>query len=299
MGTPDFAVTPLVRLLTSTDHRVNAIFTACPKPTGRGLKETQSPVHKLALEYNIPTYTPTSLKTKEVLDIINAIEADIIVVVAYGFLIPQNILSSKKYCCINIHPSDLPKYRGAAPMQRTIISGDIETAVCVIQMDENLDTGDIILKEQFILDPKITLPTLRDQCSKIGADLLIKALNGIDSLPRIKQSTNGLSYAHKLTKDEAKINWHETAHAIDCKIRGMHPWPGMYFEYKGKIIKILEADYNEQTHNFLPGAVISEKLEIACGKGIILIKTLQQAGKTKLSSKEFLRGTAIPVGTNL
>ena len=184
-------------------------------------------------------------------------------------------------------------------MQRTIINGEVESAVCIMQMDEGLDTGNIILKERFTLEPRITLPSLHDQCAHIGAKLFVKVLHNIESLPRIKQATEGLSYAHKLTKDEGRINWHEAASKIDCKIRGMYPWPGMYFEYKDKIIKILEADYIEQEHNFAPGTIISEKFEIACGSGILIIKTLQQAGKTKLSSEEFLRGTQVPIGTIL
>lgn len=299
MGTPDFAVPTLTTLLNSADHQVKAVFTATPKPKGRGLEESLSPVHKLALEHNVPIYTPVTLKSPEIIGIINSIEADIIIVVAYGFIIPKNILYAKKYGSLNLHPSDLPKYRGAAPMQRTIIDGETESAVCIMQMDEGLDTGDIILKERFSLSPRITLPILHDQCASIGAQLFIKVLNNISSLPRIKQATEGASYAHKLSKEEGKIKWHEAASKIDCKIRGMSPWPGAYFEYQGKTIKILEADYSQQEHNFAPGTVISDKFEIACGAGTLTIKSLQQAGKTRLSVEEFLRGNPVAIGTNL
>jgi len=299
MGTPDFAVPPFQKLLESNDHKVVAVFTAEPKASGRSLKQALTEVHKIALEYNIPTYTPATLKTKEILDCINSIEADIIVVVAYGFLIPKNILFSKKYGSINIHPSDLPKYRGASPIQRTIIDGNLESAVCIIQMDEGLDTGDIILQKKFPLGQRITLTSLQDQCSEIASDLLVEVLDGIDTLPRIKQGNEGMSYAHKLRKDEGKINWNEDAYILDCKIRGMNPWPGVYFEYKDKIIKILEADYSYQEHNLSPGTVINDELKVACGKGILVIKTVQQAGKSRLLSKEFLRGTPIKQGSCL
>ncbi len=299
MGTPDFAVPSLTTLLNSPDHQVMAVFTAAPKPKGRGLAESLSPVHKIALEHNLAVYTPATLRSPEIIGIIDSIEADIIIVVAYGFIIPKNILYAKKYGSLNLHPSDLPKYRGAAPLQRTIINGETESAVCIMQMDEGLDTGDIILKERFLLHPRITLPILHDQCANIGARLFIKVLDNIASLPRIKQATEGASYAHKLTKEEGEINWHEAASKIDCKIRGMSPWPGAYFEYQGKIIKILEADYSEQEHNYAPGTVVSDKLEIACGTGTLTIKSLQQAGKTRLLAEEFLRGNLVAIGTNL
>ncbi len=290
MGTPDFAIPTFNKIINSKTHKIVSAFTAIPKAKGRGLKKLFSPIHKLALEHDIPVFTPTTLRTAEILNLINSIDADIIVVVAYGFIIPTEILNSKKYGCLNIHPSDLPKYRGAAPMQRTIINGDSETAITIMQMDEGLDTGAILLKQKLAISPNITFPILHDQCSKIGADLLIKVLDQIDILPKIPQSKEDISYAHKLSKEEGKINWQEEAYKIDCKIRGMNPWPGVYFEHKGKIIKIIEANYKNLDHNLAPGTIINNELEIACGKGILIIKKLQQAGKVALSTEEFMRG---------
>jgi methionyl-tRNA formyltransferase len=300
MGTPRFAVPALKRLIQSNTHQITAVFTASPKAQGRGLETTKSPVHQLALQYNIPVYNPVTLKTGESVDLISSLEADIIIVIAYGFIIPKTILNLKKYGCLNIHPSNLPKYRGAAPLQRAIINGENENSVCIMQMDEGLDTGDIILQEKFSMSKRITLHELHDRCAILGGELLLKALDKIDILPRIKQSETGVSYAHKLSKEEGKINWHESAYAIDCKIRGMNPWPGTYFEYNGKIIKILEATYDELDHKSAPGTVMQvddQRLKIACGKGCLLIEKLQQQGKKILSATEFLFGTNIPIGT--
>ncbi|WP_323737693.1 methionyl-tRNA formyltransferase [Candidatus Trichorickettsia mobilis] len=299
MGTPEFAIPALSELINSQTNQVVAVFTAAPKPQNRGLKQVYSPVHILAENHHIPVYTPNSLKKTEVIELITCIEADIIVVAAYGFLIPKEILYAKKYGSINIHPSALPKYRGAAPLQRTIVNGEQETAICIMQMDEGLDTGDIILQEKLALSPKITFSELHDQCAAIGARLLIKTLAEYTTLPKIPQDNNQIIYAHKLKKEESRINWEESADKLDCKIRGMNPWPGVYFEYKEKIIKILEADFDNQEHNFMPGTVVNNDLKIACGQGFLIIKKLQQAGKKVLMIKDFLRGEPILAGTKL
>lgn len=299
MGTPQFAVPTLLKLINCESHQVVAVFTQAPKSKGRGLNEIASSVHQVAAQYNIPVYTPRTLRTQEATDLIEGIEADIIVVVAYGFIIPKSILQSKKYGCLNIHPSSLPRHRGAAPLQRTIIEGDQETSVCVMQMDEGLDTGDIILQKSFPLSPRITLAELHDKCAEYGADLLLEVVNNIDNLPRIPQVVEGITYAHKLTKEEGKINWQESAYKIDCRIRGMNPWPGVYFEYNSKIIKVLEAEYIRENSDFAPAIVINDKLYVACGAGVLIIKKLQQEGKKALNVEEFLRGVNIPVGTIL
>ncbi len=299
MGTPHFAVPSLARLVNCQNHQVVAVFTQMPKPKGRGLNEVSSPVYHYALQHGIVIYTPSSLRTEEVTNLVHSIEADIIIVVAYGFLIPKSILQAKKYGCLNVHPSSLPRHRGAAPLQRTIIEGDKQTSVCIMQMDEGFDTGDIILQQEFDILPKITLPILHDQCAEIGAELLVKTLDNIELLPRTSQHKDGVTYAPKLRKEEGRINWDETAYKIDCKIRGMNPWPGVYFTYNGKIIKILEAEYNELDSQFPVATVINDNLEIACGGGTLIVKRLQQEGKKALNAQEFLRGTPIPAGTIL
>lgn len=298
MGTPQFALPTFAKLLNS-GHRVVAVFTQRPKPKGRGMQETKSPVQLMAEEHGIPVHTPSTLRNLESFELISSIEADVIVVVAYGFIIPKSILDSKKYGCLNIHPSKLPKYRGAAPLQRTIMNGDSETAVCIMQMDEGLDTGDIILRKTLPLSPTVTLPELHDTLAEIGADLLLEALEDIDRLPRIRQASTDVSYAAKLTREESKINWYEPATVIERKIRGTNPWPGTFFEYQGKTFKVLEADCFDKEHEATPGEVISQGLEVACGHGVLAIKKIQQAGKKALYTEEFLRGTPIPVGCKL
>ena len=289
MGTPEFALPALKSIILSADHNVKAVFTRAPKAQGRGMKLTNSPVHELAISHNIDVYTPKTLKNDDAIRLVGSIKADIIVVVAYGFIIPQNILSAKKYGCLNIHPSKLPKYRGAAPLQRTIIDGEKDSAVCIMQMDEGLDTGDIILQENFALHERITLQELHDKCAKMGGDLLLNVLSNIN-LPRIKQDDGEHSYANKLTKEEAKINWQKSAYSIDCQIRGMNPWPGTYFKHDSKIIKVLEANYTNNCHNHTPGEILNSDFEVACGEGTLLIKYVKPEGKSKMKAADYLRG---------
>ena len=297
MGTPDFSVPALEQLINSKEHKIVAAFSQMPKAKGRGMKITKSPVHSLAELHNIPVHTPKTLRNNDALEIINSIDADIIIVVAYGFIIPENILNAKKYGCLNIHPSKLPKYRGAAPLQRTIINGEKETAICIMQMDAGLDTGDVILQKNIALEPDITLMQLHDKCADIGGELLLKVLDGIDTLPRIKQPEDGLSYAHKLTKEEGKINWQDSSFAIDCKIRGMNPWPGAYFLHKEKTIKVLKATSTTKTHNLHPGQLLKESLknnicEVACSQGTLIIQTLKPQGKPQMPAMDYIRGVS-------
>ncbi len=291
MGTPLFAVPALKAILESKIHKVVAVFSQRPKAKGRGMKIAESPVHELAISYNIPVYTPSTLRNEDANKLIKSIEADIIVVTAYGFIIPKNILEAKKHGCLNIHPSDLPKYRGAAPLQRTIINGESETAVCIMQMDEGLDTGDIILEQKFHISDKITFTELHDKTSQMGAQMLVQVLDNIDKIKPFKQSEAGMLYAHKLSKEESKLDWNESAFLIDCKIRGMNPWPGVYFEYQDKKIKIVEAEYVNIDHQYEPGLLLDNNIfEVACGKGILRIMKLQPEGKRIMSAKDYRLG---------
>ena len=300
MGTPDFAVPALQNLISSKEHNVVAVFSQRPKAKGRGMKIIKSPIHRLAESNQISVHTPTTLRKVESFKLIDSISADIIVVVAYGFIIPKNILESKKHGCLNIHPSKLPKYRGAAPLQRTIIEGEEETAVCIMQMDEGLDTGDIILHEDFALDPRITLQELRNKCAQIGGNLLFKTLANIESLPRVKQVDTGETYAHKLNKEESRINWRDSAFKIDCMIRGMNPWPGVYFEFENKKIKILEAGYSNINHNYEAGQIINKSFDIGSEKGILHVKSVKPEGKSKMPSEDYLNGNSnIIVGSTI
>lgn len=291
MGTPEFSLPALQAIIDSKNHEVVSVFTQAPKARGRGMRIKNSPVHDLAASNNIPVHTPKTLRSEESLELIKKIDADIIVVVAYGFIISANILNAKKYGCLNIHPSMLPKYRGAAPLQRTIINGEKDSAVCIMQMDEGLDTGDIILQKNFDLNNRITLKELHNECANLGAELLIKVLNNVDTLPRIKQSEIGVSYAHKLSKEEGRVNWQESAFEIDCKIRGMNPWPGVCFHHNGKVIKILEAEYTKTTYqNKNTGSLLNDNFEVVCGSGTLIIKSLKPEGSSRMSASDYLHG---------
>lgn len=299
MGTSAFSL-PILKILLNSEHEVIAIFTAKPKPQGRGLKLSPSPIGAFAADKNIPIYTPDSLRKPEVFDLIDNIEADIIVVVAYGFIIPKNILWAKKYGTLNVHPSLLPKYRGAAPLQRAIINGDDKTAVCIMQMDEGLDTGDVILSEELTITPRMTLIELHDICANIGAKLMLEVLNNIEKLPRYKQDNKGIVYAHKLTKEEGLINWSKEAKIIDCQVRGMSPWPSAYFNYRNIVVKVLEVYQSDIIHSNEPGKIIAEPLVVACGSNTALnIVKVQAAGSKALSAAEFVRGIRLKIGDGL
>lgn len=293
MGTPEFAVPTLQKLIESQKHKIQAVFTSPPKAKGRGMKLINTPIYNIATAHGLKVFTPNTLKTEEIYKLIKTIEADIIVIVAYGFIIPPNILDIKKYGCLNIHPSKLPKYRGAAPLQRTIINGDTTTAVCIMQMDEGVDTGDVILQKNIDINSKTTLQELHDLCSQIGADLLLDVLDKIDSLPRIKQPSENALYAHKLTKEEGKVNWSESAAQIERKIRGMNPWPGVYFYHDGKVIKILAADAVDKEHELTPGQLINDNFDVACGKGILQISLVKPEGKSQMKARDYLHGLSI------
>jgi len=294
MGTPEFSLPALQAIIDSKNHEVVAVFTQAPKARGRGMRVKNSPVHDLASANNISVHTPKTLRSEGSLRLIKEIAADIIVVVAYGFIVPANILNAKKHGCLNIHPSMLPKYRGAAPLQRTIINGEKESAVCIMQMDEGLDTGDVILQKNFSLSDKVTLKELHDECANLGASLLIEVLDKMESFPRIKQPEEGEGalYAHKLSKEEGRVIWQESAFEIDCKIRGMTPWPGVYFYHSGKMIKILEAEYTDNEHQDNPGKLLNDNFEVVCGAGTLIIKSLKPEGNSKMNAPDYLRGVS-------
>jgi len=297
MGTSSFAVPALLSLI--RNHQVQAVFTQAPKPAGRKMQMQLSPVHKLANYYGIPVYTPSKLRTYDSYQLIKSIEAELIIVCSYGLIIPSNILESKKYGCLNIHPSQLPKYRGAAPLQRAIIDGEKSTSICIMQMDATLDTGDIILSTNLPITENTKYPLLSEQCAVIGALLLDKTIHNIALLPRIPQNNEGVSYAHKLTKEEGAIDWNKSAFEISCQVRGMNPWPGTFFNYKGEQIKVLAARYVNFEHNFEAGYVIDQNLLIACKKDALQIIALQRPGGKKLLVSEFLKGFDILQGAIL
>lgn len=290
MGTPEFAVPSLFEIINS-EHNISAVFTQKPKPKGRGLDIVKSPIHMLAEKHNLEIYTPSSLRTQETLDLIKSINADIIVVAAYGFILPSSILESKKYGCINLHPSRLPRFRGAAPLQQTIISRDTESSICIIQMDEGMDTGDILMQRDFDIPEFATLKWLHDYTSSIGAKMILDTLNQYSKIIPKPQNKEGIVIAPKLSKEDAKINWNDDAFNIEAKIRGCASWPGTFISTNFGDIKIIKAKPLNYNHKLKPSEIIElNSMIIACGQNALKIEKIRNSSGKTISISDFLNG---------
>ena len=298
MGTSIFAV-PALQALYNSDHFVTTVFTKASSKSGRGHKMQKSPVHIEAETLGLKILTPRSLKKPEILKTIQDLNPDVIIVASYGHIIPKTILEVPKFGGINIHPSLLPRWRGAAPIERTILNGDKETAVCIMQMDEGLDTGDILLMKELPLDNKVTSESLSKQLSELGAHMLIETLHNIENIVPQKQSSELVTYADKLTKEEAIIDWHQSAEAINRMVRAFNPWPSCFFIYKNEQIKILESEFSDEHVENNPGEVLDKNFTICCGKGSLKPLKLQRPGKKPVAVRDFLNGTQIKPGTIL
>jgi methionyl-tRNA formyltransferase len=298
MGTSEFAV-PILKALHESSHHIVHVFTTAPTQTGRGYNLQKSPIHLVAEQLGIAVSSPSSLKKPEVIDEIKKLNPDAIIVASYGKILPELVLSICKYGCINVHPSDLPRWRGAAPIERTILAGDKITAVCIMQMDEGIDTGDVLLSEKIQVPEKIIASEFRDLLALVGGKLLIKALDNIDEIKPQKQTENGAIYAKKLKKHEGLINWKDSAEHIERMIRAFNLWPGCFFEYKRERIRIISADIDQTNEAAIPGKVLDKHLSISCGKGILKPRILQRPGKKALPIKDFLNGFTINQGTLL
>ena len=303
MGTPDFSV-PILQALAESGHDIVAVYCQPPRAAGRGQKEQLSPVHKLALSLDIETRMPVSLKSESVQNDFADLGLDVAVVAAYGLILPAAILMSPKYGCLNVHASLLPRWRGAAPIQRAILAGDAESGVTIMQMDEGLDTGDMLNSAPVPITSDTTSETLHDDLSLLGARLIGETLAGISSasLLPVPQPEAGVTYAPKLAREEGKIDWHESAAAIDRQIRAFSPWPGAWFEHGGDRFKILSAV--PARNSGVPGSssaagVVLDRLNVACGQGSLQIKTIQRAGKGPMTVDDFLNGYDLPPGTHL
>ena len=300
MGTPDFAVEAL-EALASSRHEVTAVFTQPDKPKGRGKAMQFTPVKEVALRENIPVYQPKKVRDPEVIQKIRELAPDVLVVVAFGQIIPQEILDIAPYGCINVHGSLLPKYRGAAPIQWAVIDGEKESGVTTMQMDAGLDTGDMLLKTVVPLDEKETGGSLFDKLSKAGADLLLKTLDALENgtVTPQKQGESPTAYAKMLTKDMGAIDWNRPAKELERLIRGLNPWPSAYTKLNGKTLKIWAADVCGQTGEAQPGTVLkAEKDEflIQTGEKILSVKELQLEGKKRMDTAAFLRGCHLEKG---
>ena len=301
MGTPDFAVPSLAELL-SNGYNVVRVYTQPPRPAGRGKKLTKSPVHQFAEIMGIPVETPESLRGSKTIDALENLNADVACVVAYGQILPKRALAAPTHGCLNLHASLLPKWRGAAPVQRAIMAGDSQTGVQIQLMDTGLDTGDILLSETVDIRKTDTAGVLFNRLSHIGAGLWPRVLGGLErEALKPTPQTGTPSYAHKIDKAEARIDWNQSAQKLDYHIRGLAPFPGAWCEMDGKRLKIHLCEYLEieDTHGLPPGSALDDKLLIACALDAIRLLEVQPAGKPKMSAEDFLRGTAVPKGTVL
>lgn len=299
MGTPDFARTHLEALIDS-EYQVTAVISQPDKPKGRKKVLSAPPVAELARQKEIPLYQPQTLKNGAIEDILKKHSPDILVVVAYGKILPEYVLSYPKYGCINVHGSLLPKYRGASPVQTAIIDGESETGVTVMYMDEGMDTGDIILKEKCRIEPDDNQTTLFSKLEKIGCDALLKALAQIENgtAEREKQDSEKATYAHMLTAETGRIDWSKPAKTVHDLVRGTYPWPSAFTYLGGKKIKITKTELAEGSGE--PGCVLPEDksgLKIACGGGAVRILRLQAEGGKEMAVSDYLRGHKIESGT--
>jgi methionyl-tRNA formyltransferase len=297
MGTPDFAVGTLQALIDSPHYEVKAVFSQPDKPKGRGKAMQMPPVKETALAAGIPVYQPVKIREPQWLDVLNELKPDVIVVVAFGQIIPKTILELPEYGCINVHASLLPMYRGAAPIQWAVINGDKESGVTTMRMDTGLDTGDMILKEIVPLAPDETGGSLFDKLSAVGASLLIRTLEALEDgtatfTPQPEESTT--PYAAMLTKQDGAIDWTRSAARIECQIRGLNPWPSAYTRYKGKMLKIWGAQLTDRPQTTAaPGTIIEvtkTSLHVQTGDGILSITELQPEGKKRMPIDAYLRG---------
>ena len=326
MGTPDFAVAPLEAIL-KAGHEVTVVVTQPDRQKGRGREVQYSPVKECALSHGIPVLQPVKIKEKEAVEELRKYPADIFVVAAFGQLLSEEILSMPKFGCINIHASLLPAYRGAAPIQWCVINGEEKTGVTIMQMAKGMDTGDILLQKEVVLDEKETGGSLFDRLMETGAELIVEALPEIEAgeLTPVKQKEELATYAGKITKDMGNIDFTKSAVTIERLIRGLNPWPSAFTHYKGKMLKIWEADVVSEcadagadgngcsgaenagsagmsTESPAPGIVIAldkESFTLATGEGALRIRSLQLEGKKRMSCAEFMRGYEVKVGETL
>ncbi|WP_061025819.1 methionyl-tRNA formyltransferase [Bradyrhizobium sp. CCH5-F6] len=296
MGTPDFSVPTLLELV-AHGHEIVAVYTRAPKPGGRrGLQLQPTPVEEAARKLGVPVLTPKTLKTPEALQEFRAFEADAAVVVAYGMILPQAILDAPRLGCYNLHASLLPRWRGAAPINRAIMADDAESGVMVMKMDVGLDTGDVAMAERLAISDNMTAADLHDRLSRLGADLMVRAMAALErgGLQLKKQGEDGVTYAAKIDKAEARIDWARPARAVLRHIHGLSPFPGAWSELDAARVKILRCELAKGSG--APGEVLDDNLTIACGEGAIRIIELQREGKGRMQAADFLRGVPLKSG---
>jgi methionyl-tRNA formyltransferase len=296
MGTPDFSV-PVLDALVEAGPEIAAVYCQPPRPAGRGKKDRPTPVHARAEALGFDVRHPVSLKSTEEQDAFAALKADVAVVVAYGLLLPQPILDAPKHGCLNIHASLLPRWRGAAPLQRAIMAGDAQTGICIMQMEAGLDTGPVLLRRATDIGAQEITAQLHDRLSEMGAKMIVEALDTLPDLTADPQPEDGVTYAAKIDKSEARIDWTRPAVEVDRQIRGLSPFPGAWTEIGGERVKLLASRLADGQGQ--PGEVLNDTLCVACGDGAIDLLRLQRAGKGSQDVETFLRGWPVPRGSRI
>lgn len=302
MGTPDFAVPTLTEII-GQGHEVVSVYTRAPAPAGRGMELRPSPVQVTAERFGIPVFSPKTLKNAEAAEIMASHQADVAVVVAYGLILPKAILEVPELGCLNLHASLLPRWRGAAPIQRAIMAGDAETGVCVMKMEEGLDTGPVAMVERLAIDGNATAGEMHDRLASLGSDLMVRALAalGRGGLRFTSQPEEGVTYASKIGNDEAKLSWNRPAQQVHDVVRGLSPFPGAFIEVdlgKGperlKLLRTARAGGAAE-----PGTLLDDDGTVACAVGAVKLLQVQRAGKGPMSAQEFLRGARLGAGAKL
>lgn len=297
MGTPDFAVAALDAIV-AAGHDVVAVYSQPPRPAGRGHKLQPSPVQKRAEELGLPVRHPLSLKKDaDARADFAALNADVAVVAAYGLILPQGVLDAPTYGCINIHASLLPRWRGAAPIQRAILAGDTQSGVCIMQMEAGLDTGPVLLTGETQITDTTTAQSLHDDLAAIGAKLIVDALADIQNLKPAKQPEDGVTYAHMLSKDDGRIDWTQPAAAIERQMRALTPWPGVWTRHDGARLKIIAAEVADTTgKKGKPGEIIDRHCVVACGDGSLKLTTVQPENRKPMDGLSYMNGTHTSIG---
>ena len=298
MGTPDFAVPTLIELA-ARGHEIAAVYTRAAKPAGRGMDLQRTPIEREARQLALTVRTPKTLKDDDEQKIFHAHNADAAVVVAYGLILPKPILEAPRLGCFNVHASLLPRWRGAAPINRAIMAGDGESGVTIMKMDEGLDTGAMAMAERAAIGADMTAGELHDALSRVGADLMQRVLAAAerDSLSLTPQPANGVTYAEKISKNETRIDWGKPWKQVHDHIRGLSPFPGAWFEFDGVRVKVLRSIRGESAGP--PGIVLDNRLTVACGDGAVHLVQVQRAGRQPMSADEFLRGTPVKAGARV
>ncbi len=305
MGTPPFAATILEALI-AAGHRIRAVYTQPPRPAGRGHRPQPSPVQLLAMQHRIAVFCPVSLRPHEAQAEFAARGADAAVVAAYGLILPRQILASPRLGCLNVHASLLPRWRGAAPIQRALLAGDSETGITIMQMEEGLDTGPILLQQAVPILPGTTAADLSGELAALGARLIVDALDGVAGgmLAARPQPQEGVTYAHKIRREDGRLDWRLPAPVLARQVRALDPWPGAFFEGprltgEGEHIRVLAARTSPDIAAHTPGTVLDDELSIACSEGVLQPMRVQRPGRAALDVPAFLRGHPIAAGTVL